>query len=147
MAIGIERTTEEYENDTAIVLEGSYPLWGFNYGEVKEARADQQIQELKLTSLKKEVRFEVYKAYLEAELADKQVQINQKSLEESNELLRQITTQYQEGKLSFVLYLDNVKTIKQARVSYYEALKNYMVSIAELENSIQATPFPVKEEE
>lgn len=146
MAVGVERTTVEYENDTALLIEASYPLWGFNLGEVKEAKAEKNIQEVKLEAFKNKVGLDVYTAFLEAELGDKQVQIQQKTLEESNELLRQITTQYQEGQLSFISYLDNVKTIKETRVAYLEALKNYKTRVAALERAIQSTPIPEMEQ-
>ncbi len=142
MAVGVERTTVEYENDTALLIEASYPLWGFNLGEVKEAKAEKKIQEIKLEAFKNEVGLDVYTAFLEAELGDKQVQIQQKTLEESNELLRQITTQYQEGQMTFISYLDSMKTIKQTRVAYLEALRNYMTRVAALERAIQSTPIP-----
>lgn len=142
MAVGLQRTTVEYENDTSLILEASYPLWGFNFGEVKEAKAEKNIQQVKLEAFKNAVGLDVYTAFLEAELSDKQVQIQEKTLEESNELLRQISTQYQEGQLSFISYLDNVKTIKQTRVAYLDALKNYKARVASLERAIQSTPFP-----
>jgi outer membrane protein TolC len=142
MAIGVERTTEDYENDTALVVEASYPLWGFNLGEVKEAKAEKEIQNIRLEALKKQVGLEVYQAFLEAELADKQVMIQQKALEEANELLRQVTVSYGEGEVPFLTYLENLKTIKETRLANYNALLNYKEKIAELERATQATPVP-----
>lgn len=145
MAIGIERTTEDYENDTAILLEASYPLWGFNRGEIKEAKAEKRKQELMLETLRNQIDLEVYTAYLEAEAANKQVGINQDALEESAELLRQASTQYQEGEMSFITYLENVKTVKKTRLAYLEALKNYKVRVAQLDRVIQNTPDPTSD--
>lgn len=145
MAIGIQRTTEDYENDTAILLEASYPLWGFNRGEIKEAKAEKRKQELTLATLKNQIDLEVYTAFLEVEAANKQVGINQDSLEESDELLRQASTQYQEGEMSFITYLENVKTVKKTRLAYLEALKNYKVRVAQLDRVIQNTPAPTSD--
>lgn len=142
MAIGVERTTEDFENDTALIVEASYPLWGFNLGGVKEAKAEKKIQEVRLESLERQVGLEVYEAFLEAELADKQVAIQKRSLEESNELLRQITLRYEEGEAAFLTFLENIKTIKETRLAYFNALKNYSEKIAILERVIQATPVP-----
>lgn len=142
MAIGVERTTEDFENDTALIVEVSYPLWGFNLGGVKEAKAEKKIQEVRLESLERQVGLEVYEAFLEAELADKQVAIQKRSLEESNELLRQITLRYEEGEAAFLTFLENIKTIKETRLAYFNALKNYSEKIAILERVIQATPVP-----
>lgn len=140
VSIGVERTTEEFENDTSLLIEASYPLWGFNLGEVKEAKAEKRIQEIRLDSLEKKVGLEIYEAYLEAELSEKQIQLQKKAVLEANELLRQITIQYEEGKIPFLTYLENIQTIKQTRLTYYEVLQSYHSKVAELESVIQATP-------
>ncbi len=142
MAIGVERTTEDFENDTAILLEASYPLWGFNLGEVKEAKAEKEKQQVHLEAFERQVGLEVYQAFLEAELADKQVLLQKKAIEEANELLRQITLRYEEGEIPFLAYLENIKTIKETRLAYFNALRNYMEKVAELEKVIQVTPVP-----
>ncbi|MFA7255681.1 MAG: TolC family protein [Candidatus Omnitrophota bacterium] len=142
MGIGVERTTTDYENDTAILIGASYPLWGFNLGEVKEAKAEKTIQQVRVEALRRQVGLEVYQAFLESELADKQVALQKKALDEANELLRQITLQYEEGKIPFLSYLENIKTIKETRLAYFTALKNYKETVADLERTIQATPIP-----
>ena len=142
MSLGVERTTEEFENDTAILLSASYPLWGFNAGAIQKAKAEKNIQEIRFEALKKSVSLDVYQSFLDAELADKQVSLQKKALEGANELLRQITTQYEEGEIPFLNYLENIKTIKETRLAYFTALKNYKEKVAELERAIQATPVP-----
>ncbi|GEM_PF-819537 len=142
MAIGIERQTQDFENDTAVLIEASYPLWGFNFGKIREAKAEKRKQEVKLEDLKRQVKLEVYQAFLEADLADKIVLIKKRSVEESNELLKQITLQYQQGKVAFVIYLENMRTIKESRLGYLNALTDYKSKVAELERVIQATPAP-----
>lgn len=142
MAMGVERTTEEYENDTALLLRASYPLWGFNLGEVREAKAEKEKQKIRLEALQRQVGLEVYQAFLEAELADKQVTLQKTALDEAGELLRQITVQYEEGDIPFLIYLENIKTIKETRLAYFNALKNYKGKMAELEKSIQDVSVP-----
>jgi cobalt-zinc-cadmium efflux system outer membrane protein len=142
MSIGLERSTEDYDNDTALLLKASYPLWGFNLGEVKEAKAEKKKQEVRLEAFKRQVGLDVYKAFLEAELADKQVVLQKRALDEANELLRQVTLQYEEGELLFLSYLENIKTIKETRVAYYTTLKSYQEKVALLERAIQKAPAP-----
>lgn len=140
VSIGVERTTEEFENDTSLIVEASYPLWGFNLGEVREAQAEKYIQEIRLDALEKNISLQIYESYLEAELAEKQIQLQKDTVLESNELLRQITIQYDEGKMAFIAYLENIQTIKQARLAYYQVLQSYHAKVAALEQAIQATP-------
>ncbi|HNX69268.1 MAG TPA: TolC family protein [Candidatus Omnitrophota bacterium] len=145
MSIGVERVTTDFDNDTAILLEASYPLWGFNWGAIKEAKANKEKQNVRFEALKRQVGLEVYQAFLEAELADKQVLLQKKAIEEANELLRQVTLQYETGEVQFLTYLENIKTIKETRLAYFTALKDYKEKVAELERVIQATPTPGKE--
>lgn len=142
ISVGVVRTTEEYENDTAVVLEASYPLWDFNQGELKERLAEAKKQQVAADGLEREVGLEVYEAFLESQLADRQVLLQKKTLDEANELLRQVTLRYEEGEVEFLTYLEHIKTIKESRLAYYAALKNYMTRVAELDEAVQSTAFP-----
>ena len=119
-----------------------HSFWGFNLGQVKEAKAQKDKQKIKLEAFKRQVGLEVYQAFLEAELADKQAMLQKKALDEANELLKQVTVQYEEGELAFLNYLENIRTIKETRLAYYNALKNYQEKVAELERSFQKAPIP-----
>lgn len=142
LKVGFERITEDYENDTALILEASYPLWDLNQGKSKEKKAELELQKKQYESFKKELGLEVYEVFLEAELADKQVMLQRKVLDEANELLRQITTNYEEGEITFLAYLENIKTIKETRLKYFNALKSYKEKVAELEQVAQLIPTP-----
>lgn len=142
MSLGVERTTQSFDNDTSLLLSASYPLWGFNFGKVKEAKAEKEKQEVHLDAVKRKVGFDVYQAFLEAELSDKQVVLQKESLDEANELLRQITTRYEEGEISFFIYLEHIKTIKETRLDYFHALKNYKAKIAFLGKVVQSIKVP-----
>ena len=129
------------------VIQASYPLWSvFNFGEVKVAKAEKEKQELHLEALMREVSLDVYRTFLDAELADKRVLLQKKTIDEANELLRRITISYEEGQIPFFVFLENIKTIKETRLAYLNALKSYREKVAELERVIQATPVPGGEE-
>ena len=51
-----------------------------NQGEVKKPRPKKEAQQVKVDAAKREVAFEVYEAYTEAELAEKQLSLSKKSL-------------------------------------------------------------------
>jgi cobalt-zinc-cadmium efflux system outer membrane protein len=142
LAVGFQRTTEEFENDTAIILEASYPLWDLNRGKSKEKQAEIENQKAHYESFQREIGLEVYEVFLEAELADKQVLLQRKALDEANELLRQITTSYEEGEIDFLKYLENIKTIKETRLRYFNTLKKYKEKVADLEQAAQLAPLP-----
>ncbi|MFA4888541.1 MAG: TolC family protein [Candidatus Omnitrophota bacterium] len=137
--VGFQRTTEEYENDSAVVLGFSFPLWNFNQGEVKKAKAQKEAQQVKVASAKREVVFEVYEAYAETELAKKQLDLSKKSLEEANELLHLADLRYSEGDMDFINYLDQVKAVTESRVGYYESLFRLNDVLSGMEKTIYSS--------
>lgn len=141
MAVGFERTREDFENDSSVILKFSYPLWGF-LGEVEETKAEYEKQKTRLDSLKQQVQLDIYQAFLEVELAERQVKIQKTAMEEANELLRQTSIQYEEGEIPFVSFLDNLKTIKETRLNYLDALSNYQEKIAVLDMAVGNIPVP-----
>ena len=137
--VGFQRTTEEYENDSAVVVGLSVPLWNLNQGEVKKAKAQKEAQQVKVDAAKREVAFEVYEAYTEAELAEKQLSLSKKSLEEANELLRLADLRYSEGEIDFINYLDQIKAVTESRVGYYESLFKLNDALSNMEKTIYAS--------
>lgn len=141
MAVGFERTMEDFENDSAVILEFSYPLWGF-WGEAKEAKAEYEKQKTRLNTFKQQVSLNVYQSFLDAELAERQVKIQKNAMEEANELLRQTSMQYEEGEIPFLTFVENLKTIKETRLHYLDALSNYKEKVALLETAMGEVPVP-----
>lgn len=134
--VGFERTTTDYENDSAITIGMSLPLWDLNQGEVKKAKAEKEAQKVKVESVKREVVLDVYEAYLTSELAHRQFALLKKSLEEANELLRLADMRYSEGEIDFINFLDQVRTANQTRIKYYEGLFSLTNAISRLEKAV-----------
>ncbi len=137
--VGFQRTREDYENDYAAVVGFSVPLWNLNQGEVKKATAEKEAQSTKVEAVKREIAFGVFEAYLNAELAHRQFELQKKSLEEANELLHLANLRYSEGEINFLSFLDQVKTATQTRVKYYEGLFSLTRAISELEKIVYAS--------
>ena len=134
--IGFQRIREDFENDYGVVFGFSFPLWSSNRGEIQRAMAEKEAQWVRLEAAKREVAFEVYEAYLEVELAQKQLDSLKKSLEEANELLHLADLRYSEGEMDFINYLDQVRTVAETRVRYYEGLFNLNGAVTELEKTV-----------
>ena len=143
-ALGFQKVNEDYEKDYAAVIEVSVPFWNLNQGEVKKAKAEQTVQKAKVESVKREAVFDVYQAYLNAELSKKQLDLFKQSLEEAGELFRLAALRYKEGEVDFLNYLDQVRTAKEAGFRYYEGLFNLSKAISALEKAIYAS---LREEE
>jgi len=134
--VSFERTTTDDENDSAITIGMTLPLWDFNQGGVKKAKAEKEAQKAKVESVKREVILDVYEDYLAAELAHRQFELLKKSLEEANELLRLTDLRYSEGEIDFINFLDQVRTANQTRIKYYEGLFSFINAISRLEKAV-----------
>jgi cobalt-zinc-cadmium efflux system outer membrane protein len=143
-ALGFQKTNEDYEKDYSAVIEVSVPFWNLNQGEVKKAKAEQAAQKVKLETVEREVVFDLYQAYLNADLSQKQLDLFKQSLEEADELFRLSELGYREGHIDFINYLDQVRTAKETRFRYYEGLFNLNKTISDLEKAIYAS---LREEE
>jgi outer membrane protein TolC len=137
--VGFKRTTEDYDNDSAVVVGMSLPLWNLNQGEVKKAKAQKEAQTVRVAAAKRGVMLGAYEAYLNTELAKKQLGLLKQSLEEANELLRLADLHYSEGKVDFINYLDQVRTVNETRVRYYQGLFELNSAVNELEKSVYAS--------
>ncbi len=143
-SLGFQKTNTDYDKDYAALVSVSVPLWNLNQGEVKKAKAEREIQQSKLQTTEKEVAFDVYQAYLNAEVAQKQVEFLKESVEEANELIRLADLKYREGEIDFINYRDQVKTATETKVRYYEGLYTLDQNISELERAIYGS---LREEE
>lgn len=135
-SVGFQKTNSDYDKDYAALVSVSIPLWNLNQGEVKKAKAQKEIQEVRLHVVEKEIGFDVYQAYLNAETSQKQVEFLKESVEEANEFIRLADLNYREGEIDFINYRDQVKTAAETKVRYYEGIFNLDQSISELERAI-----------
>ncbi len=136
VGIGIEKTREDFEDDTSVLIDLSYPLWGFNQDKTKEAKAFLEQNEIELKSMENQVRFDVYEGMLEMQLAEQDLRLQEQALQEANELMRQSLVQYQEGEISFFKYLENLVAIRETRLSYFRSLAAVHEKMANLELAI-----------
>jgi len=131
--VGFKNMNESYDKDYELIIGASMPLWDLNQGEVQKARAQKEAQETRLEAMERAVAFNVYQAYLDVELGQKQLELLKKSLEEANELLRVADLSYSEGGIDFINFLDQVKTATETRMRYYEGLFALGNAISRLE--------------
>ena len=135
-SLGFERIDEDFEDDYAILVGFTLPLWGGNKGQIEKAAAEKFSQQVNYETAAREVTFEVYQAFLNAQLAEEQVKLYKKSLEEAGEMLRLAQLHYDEGKLDLVGYLDQIRTAKDTKQQYYERLFELTQSITKLESIV-----------
>lgn len=135
-SLGFQKTNADDDKDYAALVSVSVPFWNLNQGEVKKAKAEKEIQQAKLQTMEKELDFDVYQAFLNVEVSQKQVESLKESVEEANELMRLADLRYREGEIDFINYRDQVKTATETKVRYYEGIFNLDQNISELERVI-----------
>ena len=82
------------------------------------------------------MELKIFNAFIETELAEKQVILLKNTVKEANELLRVVSSQYKEGKSDFLSYLEHLVTLKNTKANYYESVFNYNQKIALIEKII-----------
>ncbi|MDP8249037.1 MAG: TolC family protein [Candidatus Tritonobacter lacicola] len=131
--VAFERSMEDYDDDYKILLGFSIPFWNWNIGKMKSSRADRETAESNLQALKRDVSYEVHNAFLDTQLANKQFSIAKKAITEANELLRLADLRYGEGKMSYLDYIDQVRTVMESRLRYHRSLFEFNRMVTKLE--------------
>jgi len=116
----------------------SLPLWYRNKGEIQQANIELEKAKQDIEFLKKKLLVAVYEANVEVEYASKKVTNFKKSIEQSNSIITQVDMQYKEGKTDFLEYLDSLRTIKEVKTGYYEAVVDYNKKLALIEKLINS---------
>lgn len=114
----------------------SIPLWYRNSGEIKEKEIEMEKAENDIDYFRKQLELNIYDAYIEAESATRQVELLKNNVDEAIEIQNLIDLQYREGKADFLMYLDNLKTVRNVKLNYYEAITNYENKLALIERII-----------
>ena len=143
-------TRERHETGTervfGLVVSWPIPLWNQNRGAIREAKAELMKQEVERDALKRTIGLEVMSAVAETQLAQRQVTVWKTGVEQANELMRLATQQYQEGDINFLTYLEHLGTVREAKVTYVEALADYRTQLALLDQAVAATLVPQQQE-
>jgi outer membrane protein TolC len=114
----------------------SIPVWYRNSGEAKEKETELQQAENDVDYFKKQLELDIYTAYIEAGSAARQVEVLKKNVNETIEIQNLIDLQYREGKADFLTYLDNLKTVRNVKLNYYETITDYETKLALMERII-----------
>lgn len=134
--IGILQKQESQEKTLGVNLGLSIPLWYRKQGEIQESKIELEKINSKIDYLRKEMELKIFNAFIETELAEKQVILLKNTVKEANELLRVVSLQYKEGKSDFLSYLEHLVTLKNTKANYYEAVFNYNQKITLIEKVI-----------
>jgi len=112
------------------------PFWNRFQEDIKVASIEKEIAEMDLDALKKAVELDVYTAFKNVDLSRRSVSNFEQAIKEANELLRIITIEYEEGEVSFLIYLEGLNSYKETKQNYLESLVNCINKLAVLEQAV-----------
>ena len=110
--------------------------WGKTRAAVARSRHDRRALEQRIKELENGVRLEVQQAWLNLQVAEKNIHTAQKALIQARENWRITNLQYQQQVATSTEVLDARAFLTQADNNYYDALYGYMVARAEMERAV-----------
>jgi outer membrane protein TolC len=135
-----EATNNDYANahNTSITLQAKWTFfeWGKKRAEVKKFYYNKLSMMEKVKGVEDSIMLEVKNAFLNIEVAQKNIQTARGSLIQAKENYRITNLQYQQQMTTSTEVLDARTFLTQAETNYYSALYGYMVSLAELDRAV-----------
>jgi cobalt-zinc-cadmium efflux system outer membrane protein len=134
LSLLVEREEDTYKGGAGITFQ--LPIWNFRGNEIRQAELEREKAEIFFSRLKDEVALEIYMVFHEVDLARRSYDISLEAVREANEILRLTTLGYEEGEVTFLAYLENLRVYQETKLRYFESLSEYAIKIAELEQVI-----------
>jgi outer membrane protein TolC len=107
--------------------------WGATQSKVRQAELKVKQAQLDLNMAQRQLLANLHSFYLEAQLAQAQLDSLKKSLDLSAESLRLTLLRYQAGEATALEVVDAQTTLSQARNAYDDGLSRYRVAIANVQ--------------
>ena len=127
----------EQEGGFSAGINVSLPIFeGFSRkAKVTQAELSLRQQDFQLAELEDRIEEEVEQAYSNWELAQKNIQVSETSLEAVREMYQLTKLQYEQGLTSYLFLQQKESSLTQAEYNYANALFNLRASAARLENA------------
>ncbi|MEJ5375878.1 MAG: TolC family protein [bacterium] len=110
--------------------------WGKTREDVSAARSQLKRDELGRLQLKDQIALEVKEAFLALKVAEKNIFVAKKAVEQGEESFRMAQERYKEQVGTITDVLDSQTLLTQAQTDYYNALSNYNVAKAALNRAM-----------
>lgn len=114
------------------------PVWGAkNRAEVNGAQAGLESAQASYEAMKNMTRLDVQMALTKAQTAWRQIDLYQKNIIPQAEQTYQASmVSYTNGKVDIMAVLENLRTLRSAKLAQYKAKVDYEMAIAELEKAV-----------
>ena len=127
----------DQEGDWSVGLSLSLPIFeGFSRkAKVKESTLSLKEQDARIQELEQQIEEEIEQAYSRWELAEKVIEVNDKTLQAAREMYQLTKLQYEQGLTSYFFLQQKESDLSRAENSYVSALYNLRVYSARLQKA------------
>jgi outer membrane protein len=125
------------EDNWSVGVSLSFPLFdGFSTkAKVKEATLSVREQDTKIEKLKQDIEEEVEQAWINWQLAEKNHEVRNTSLEAAREMYQLTRLQYEQGQTSYLFLQQKESALTQAEYSYLNSLYDLRIARARLQKA------------
>lgn len=127
------------DKDTwSVELMAMLPIYGGkNKAEISGAKATQEAARASLTAMQNMTQLDVQMALVKAQTAWRQSELYQKNIIPQAEITYQASVvNYTNAKVDIMAVLENLRTLRSAKLAHYKSKVDYEMAIAELEKAI-----------
>ncbi len=130
--------SDEWQKNWDVGVSASWPLFdgGSGLGKIKEAKANAQQLSVAKEMVEDWIKLEVSANYLTLKTNQKAIFSQGRSVEQAQEALKIAQARYENGQATNLDVLDAEVALTQARTNKIQALHDYLVSLAKLENAV-----------
>jgi outer membrane protein TolC len=130
--------SDEWQKNWDVGISASWPLFdgGSGLGRIKEAKANSRQLRLVKELVEDGIKMEVSAHYLTLKANRKAISSQERSVEQAQEALKIAQARYESGQATNLDVLDSEVALIQAKTNKIQALHDYLVSLARLENAV-----------
>lgn len=132
---------DEWQKNWDVGVAASWTLFdgGSALGHIKEARSNARRVALARGQVQDYIRLEVMAGILAVRAGEKAIASQEKAVEQADEALRMAQARYESGQATNLDVLDAQLALTQARTNRFQAIHDYLVSLAALERATGKT--------
>lgn len=128
--------SEEYSWNVGLSVTIPILDGGIKVAKIKEAESNIRYAEIAMESLKKQIKLQIEQSFLKLKEARVIFRAALKDVQTSEEGYRMSKIRYKNGLSTTVEMEDSIRTLNRSSVNFIDAVCNYCIALAELENSI-----------
>ena len=128
--------SEEYSWNVGLSVNIPILDGGIRDAKIKEAESNIRYAEIAMDSLQKQIKLQIEQSFLKLKEARVIFRAALKDVQTSEEGYRMSKIRYKNGLSTTVEMEDSIRTLNRSSVNFIDAVCNYCIALAELENSI-----------